>query len=330
MSTIASPTELNRFPFGQVAKWLSEGMVIPFLGAGASRIGAEEPLLPDGRGLAEELIEAMGNAFPINSTRELAKVAQYFQDNVFGRPALYDHLHQRFEKEQRNNPPGLVATILARMPRERPLFIVTTNYDSYVERAFRRAERPLCIITQNMRDSDKGVSVINLILPDGSQTQEDSRDFDWKDEERFDPDCAYLYKMHGSAHRPSPPQPDDVIITEDDYVDFIVNLGGTLSPYFPPPSLTLAFKKRPFLFLGYSLYDWNFRAFLRILTLKNAITQQNRSIAAPRNERRHWAVRLNPDEAERELWERRNVNVYAGDLREFCEHLTASWETEGR
>jgi len=121
--------------------------------------------------------------------------------------------------------------------------------------------------------------------------------------------------MHGSVHRQHPGQPDDVIITEDDYVDFMVNSGGSVSPYFPPASLTAAYKQRRFLFLGYSLYDWNFRAFLRVLTLRNALSA--------RAVRRHWAIQLNPQPLEAELWRHRNVNLYDGSLADFCDRMAS-------
>jgi SIR2-like domain len=112
--------------------------------------------------------------------------------------------------------------------------------------------------------------------------------------------------------------PDDVIITEDDYVDFMVNSGGKISPFFPPTSLLAAYKKRRFLFLGYSLYDWNFRAFLRMLTIRNALSGSEA--------RRHYAIQLNPEPIEVELWKQRNVNVYHGDLTKFCKRIIRSLE----
>ncbi len=256
----------------------------------------------------------MGGAYPHRTTDELAKVAQVFEYTVFDREALYNHLHQRFEVEQSNQDPSDVATMLAELPnRQRNLFIITTNYDSFIERAFHAAGRPICTVTQGLRGTDSNdqqMLSLDLILPDGRPKNMLSRDFALN---AFPPDCAFLFKMHGSVHVPDPDGPDNVIITEDDYVDFIVSSGGSVSPYFPPPALTREYKMRRFLFLGYSLYDWNFRAFLRVLALRNALSGKEK--------RRHWAVQLNPDPIEVDLWRHRNVNVHDGDLAQFCLRL---------
>jgi hypothetical protein len=313
---------LAQFPFGQVARWLVEGEIVPFIGAGASRIGgAPERQLPDGPGLAAELAAAMAGAFPADPGSDLPKVAQYYEYSVFDRSALYELLYSRFEDQQRSVSPPPTAGLLATMPRDsKPLFMITTNYDSMIERAFRKAQKPICVMTQNMRDPENGVSAIHLILPDGTQRIERSNEFQWKDDEFFPPDCAYLYKMHGSVHSKNPSGQDDIIITEDDYIDFITNSGGNSSPYFPPTSLNAAFKIRRFLFLGYSLSDWNFRAFLRVLEVRNALSGQAR--------RRHWAIQRAPSRLEVDLWAHRNVSLYDGDLLDFLRRLQAQWQIE--
>jgi hypothetical protein len=319
--TIGEPTTLDQFPYEQVAAWLQEGSIIPFVGAGASRVGAAEPVLPDGRGLADQLTRKMGEAFPRGEPVDLAKVSQFFEHTVFDRDALYEFLHDLFEHRQKDNMPGTVARMLAGMPREdAPLFLVTTNYDSFLERAFRAAGKPVCVITQNMRDPDGGSTKVRLTLPDGTTETEASSEFQWYDSTRFPSNCAFLFKMHGSAHRRR--GPDDLIVTEDDYIDFMVNTGGSSSPYFPPASLTAAYKQRRFLFLGYSLYDWNFRAFLRMLALRNALSG--------RQARRHWAIQYRPPSIEVDLWQQRNVTVYDGDLADFCTKIESYWPGHAR
>ena len=292
---------------------LAAGEIVPFLGAGASLVRPPDAKqVPDGKGLAAEMVKEMA-AYPPGASEDLAKVAQLYQRTVFDRDDLYALLHEQFEAEQVDQPPSDIATMLAELPRgEVPLFVVTTNYNSFVERAFRTAGRPICVITQNMRNIGESAPGVQLVLPDGSATSSDSLEFQW-DSSRFSRDCAFLFKMHGSVHGAPPQRDDDVIITEDDYIDFMVNLGGKTSYDFPPPALTKAYKARRFLFLGYSLHDWNFRAFLRLLGLRNAIS--------PREERRHWSLQLNPHKIEVDLWSHRNVNVYNGDLAEFCVRL---------
>jgi NAD-dependent SIR2 family protein deacetylase len=318
MSSTAA--HIDEFPFPQVSRWLADGSIVPFIGAGASRGSADAPSnIPDGRALADELASEMPGAVFYGVRDNLAKVAQFFQNSVFDRQALYDFLRRRLEVDQAQAPPSAVAHLLANIPQHHiPFFIITTNYDTLIERAFRQAARPLCVITQNMRDPKAGPQRLSLIYPDGGLGQEDSSEFQWSDDPRYPPGTTFLFKMHGSVHRAALDGPDDVIITEDDYVDFMVNSGGKLSSFFPPASLTAAYKKRRFLFLGYSLYDWNFRAFLRMLTIRNALSGNEA--------RRHYAIQLEPEPIEVELWKQRNVNVYDGDLSRFCERIMSSLE----
>lgn len=307
--------ELDTFPFTQAADDLAEGQLVPFLGAAASRVGVAGELdIPDGRQLAAELIARMGDAYRRTGADDLAKAAQYFESTVYDRGSLYNFVRTRLVQEQQQAGASRVAHMLATMPdRGKPLFIVTTNYDTVVEKAFAEVDRPLCVLTQNVRNPELGVHQIRFSY-EGETEVSDARDFDWYDNEQFKPNAAFLFKMHGSAHRRNIKDgDDDLIITEDDYVDFLVNL----SPYYPPPSLTAAYKKRRFLFLGYSLVDWNFRVFLRLLVMRNAVSN--------RSGKRHYAIQRDAEELDMRLWDRRNVNVYRADLATFCDKLQAEW-----
>ena len=97
----------------------------------------------------------------------------------------------------------------------------------------------------------------------------------------------------------------------------VVNTGGAVSSIYPPAALSRAFKTRRFLFLGYSLEDWNFRAFLRLLVLRNAVSGKSKL--------RHWAIQLGPSKLDEALWFQRNVHVYDGDLGKFCGRLEEAW-----
>ncbi|HYB85459.1 MAG TPA: SIR2 family protein, partial [Streptosporangiaceae bacterium] len=212
------------------------------------------------------------------------------------------------------------ATTLATMPKaSKPHFIVTTNYDTTVERAFKLAGAPLCVITQNMRDPEDGRSRVTLRLPGGQVGHEDAVSFQWSDDTQFPPGCTFLFKMHGSVHPADSELSDDLIITEDDYIDLMLNSGGAMSAMFPPVSLVAAFRKRRFLFLGYSMHDWNFR-FLRLLMLRNVLSG--------RDQLRHWAIQKSPDPLEVALWQQRNVMPFEASLEDFCDGLKTAWDSE--
>jgi hypothetical protein len=71
------------------------------------------------------------------------------------------------------------------------------------------------------------------------------------------------------------------------------------------------FQKRPFLFLGYGLYDWNLRVILRRIHTFRGNTDV-----------RSWAIETLTKPVERRLWEARGIDVYDGlTLKEFLAEL---------
>src|SRR5262245_49476351 len=102
-----------------VAHALSEGRVIPFLGAGVNlavrpdgsawRLGTHD-YLPDGRELAEHLATTFN--YPQGETRELVRVSQY-ASVVQGQGPLYLELREIFDADY---PPGPLHRLLARLP----------------------------------------------------------------------------------------------------------------------------------------------------------------------------------------------------------------------
>src|SRR5262245_60654788 len=123
-----------------VAQGLSEGRVIPFLGAGvnlavrpdgsAGTVGNRDSL-PNGRELADYL--AARFHYPKDETRELVRVSQY-ASVVQGQGPLYLELREIFDADY---PPGPLHTLLARLPgiwrakgyKPRYPLLMTTNYD---------------------------------------------------------------------------------------------------------------------------------------------------------------------------------------------------------
>jgi len=306
---------LDDFPYSQVAEWLHQGTLVPFLGAGASLAGVGSPNgLPTGAELAAELVTRMGPGYLGEVNDSLPKVAQYFERSRFDRRTLHEYIHHRFASPNETRATASVPDLLARIGTTRqPFIIVTTNYDTQVELAFKQQSKPLYVISQHLTSRDYGITHVSIEGPDGQTRWEYANEFLYEDRDLFPHDAVFLYKMHGSAHR----RPDDdrfsVVITEDDYADMLAHCGGKPASYIPPMSFTVAFKKRRFLFLGYSLSDWNFRLMMRLLELRNTLTATGQL--------RHFAVQLTTDPIDEVLWRQRGVTLFAGDLSIFSERL---------
>jgi hypothetical protein len=130
---------------------------------------------------------------------------------------------------------------------------------------------------------------------------------------------SIIYKMHGSIDR-SKPDGSNYVITEEDYVRFLSGL-SPVGLSLVPPRLKTELIPRSFLFLGYSLADWNFRVMLDMLS---SASNNN-----PKDEQRSWAIQRNPDRVEARLWDKKAVNVYDLDLGLFTDRLASELQEAG-
>jgi hypothetical protein len=190
-----------------------------------------------------------------------------------------------------------------------PLY-VTTNYDDLLERALAprdphvlvdRLDRGLIIKTKNgapeLIDRTGGDLRNRLTNPETGK-----------------PTAPILFKMHGSVDRKDRIN-DSYLITEEDYVDYL----GRDQGHYVPPYIEELMRRKNFLFLGYSLEDWNVRVILRKL-----LESMPSGAGDSRGEKvRFWAIVRGLSEAEQKVWQSQNLNVYQMDLVTFAERLAA-------
>jgi hypothetical protein len=116
--------------------------------------------------------------------------------------------------------------------------VITTNYDRLFERAlFAVGKDPI------MRIYDR--------TPDRL-----TKDFPGKP----DPKHPWFFKMHGCIS-----DPDSIVVTDEDYINFVMRMGDTEAFHPVPQKLRVQFKEWPTLFVGYSLLDYNLRLLFRTL-----------------------------------------------------------------
>jgi hypothetical protein len=299
-------------PCGVIANRMKAGKVIPFLGAGASFVGrppgaAWDPerslFLPSGRELSRFL--AQETSFPDENEADkdnLAKVASYYAD-VNGRPVLRERLRDVLNRDV---PCGPIHQLLAEVPAHQ--VIVVTNYDMLVEKAFQAAGKPYDLVIHPADRKDIASAV--LWWPHGAAEPI------VRAPNELDIDLArttVIYKMHGTID-PGDPAWDNFVITEEDYVDFLSRMTANTAV----PSLFYEhFRERSFLFLGYSLGDWNLRVILKNLS----------RLLSPRRGHQEdeplpsWAIQYHPSELERTLWKNRNVSIFDMTVDDFVQRM---------
>jgi SIR2-like domain len=306
-------------PYGGIWNRIKAGKVVPFLGAGASMAGRpgnatwdpDRPqFLPSGADLAQFLADEAN--FPkaddprdpgYHDRRDLAKVSSYYADTV-GRGPLRERLRDVLLRP--DYQPGPLHQFLAAVPS--PQVIVSTNYDTLLEQAFQAAGKPYDLVVYVSDGDELAESVLWWRHGATDPTHVHAADLD------IDlATTSVIYKMHGTViTRLS--DFDSFVITEDDYVNYLAQIDSAV-----PAVLATHFSRRSFLFLGYSLRDWNLRVILKNLSKPFATRAAQRGRAE--EQLPSWAILRKPSPVEQVLWSKRLVQIFDVDLDEFVTNI---------
>jgi SIR2-like domain len=308
--------------YSLVAELLVDGEIVPFLGAGANLAdrpdGARwEPgaFLPSGRELAGALAER--SRYPQPGEADLLRVSQYV-GAILGEGQLYRYLHSIFDADY---PPTSLHRALARVPallRSRgrsQVILVTTNYDDLLERALREATEAFDVVWyEAKRGPLRGRFVHRLQSGDVVPIERPNKYTGLALEER-----PVVLKLHGAIDRDDAKR-DSYVVTEDSYIDYL--MGGDVGEQLPV-SVRERMAESHFLFLGYSMRDWNLRVVL------------NRIWGAQQLDLKSWAVQLEPAdpgarEIEEALWrDRGDVDLLYVPLKDYVTQLEAELTAAG-
>jgi len=277
----------------------------PFIGSGACA-----GTLPLGSDIAREW--AKKHNYPLSDTDDLARVSQFLaiMDPIFPK----EEIQALFKKvpppdfTKVDEPHALLADL------NLPVYI-TTNYDSFMYQA----------LENRQRDPKRELCRWNKIIENETSsvfgTEEQRTDY------KPTPANPLVYHLHGHYEKPQ-----SLVLTEDDYLNFLVNLSSE-SQAVLPPVIRAAMAQTSLLFIGYSLSDWNFRVLFRGLIGSGGSSHGYPSIA----------VQLTPESLVDNSEEGRNraqeylnnyfatiqqikVKVYWGDVKEFTTELRQRWE----
>ncbi|HEX9598983.1 MAG TPA: BTAD domain-containing putative transcriptional regulator [Gaiellaceae bacterium] len=271
--------------FEEVLRTLLHGRLVAVLGADvgelAGRLAERFDYLEDGAGLP--------------------RVAQYVSV-MKGSGPLYDELHALLDADV---PPTAVHRFFASIPpvlRERGVphqLIVTTSYDLALEAAFLEAGEEFDVVSYVATGPARGKFC--HITPDGRGRLIDLPNT-YATELSLERRTVIL-KLHGQVDRGPEREWESFVVTEDDYIDYLaqVDLSGAV-----PVSLAAKLRRSHFLFLGYTMADWNLRVILNRLWSDQPLSY------------RSWAVQPEPMPLEREFWRRRDVEVHELPLEQYA------------
>jgi SIR2-like domain len=263
---------------------IADGLCTPFLGAGATAHAL--PLASD---IAREW--AARHRYPLDDSDDLARVAQFLavrHDPMFPKDLIGSALGGLPPPDF--DAPDEPHAALARLPLR---IFMTTNYDGSMASALRAAGKHPRTEICRWNDSPALADVPSPLEDDGYVPS---------------PAAPLVYHLHGQLG-----QPESLVLTEDDYLDFLVALSR--EPGLLPHPIQRALANTSLLFIGYRLADWNFRVLHRGLVAALAASLRRVSVT----------VQLHTGEAERDYlssyFDALNLRVYWGTAEEFVTEL---------
>jgi SIR2-like domain len=309
-----------------IASDVLEGRVVPVLGAGVNlcerpsslKWGIDSGFLPSAAELAEHLADrsayipdryrpredTAGGVETFEPVFDLIRVSQYVEV-LKGSVDLYRALHDVFDREYE---PSVVHWFLARLASaglgSEPLLVITTNYDFALENAFRAVEVPYDLVTYvtDFPRNQRGRFTHSQWEP-GRQAESEPKvstnSNKYTDVGAMRP---AIVKIHGAAKRGGDYKQDNYVISEDDYIDYLMQPNTT---NLLPVTIRERLSESHFLFLGYSLRDWNLRVLLKRIWEAQWLST------------RSWSVRLDADEMDESFWHQQGVLTLRHPLREY-------------
>ncbi len=303
------------------------GRLVPFLGAGVNLCGRPEGVqwrqgqyLPSGTELATHLGESF--SYPAPDPQDLMRIAQYPQDLMriaqyvalmSGGGPLYDNLQEIFTADY---SPTAVHQLLAMVPallrakgyRRCHQLIMTTNYDDLMERTLSSADEQFDVVKYVAANEKRGGYFEHSLWPhDSEPVPIDTNEYGDLPIELPGGNLTrtIVLKLHGAVDR-SDAQQSSFVITEDDYIEYLAgrNVSNPL-----PKQIEAKLQKSNFLFLGYSLRDWNLRVILRRIW-----GSQKRSYPS-------WAIQKDTDVLDQKFWVRHEVELLSVRLEDYVTQL---------
>jgi len=300
-------SKLDEKQWTRLLKRIRDGKCTPFLGAGVNY-----GILPLGSDIAKDF--AKEYEYPLDDYSDLARVAQFLaisQDPMYPKEEILDMLSDQLRNWEKTvtlpdffKAPDEPLSILAQLPI--PIYM-TTNYDNLMMRALeahlKKPRRELCRWNKYVRE----------------RLKDEPSFFDSAADIEPSPATPVVFHLHGHDQ-----VPESLVLTENDYLDFLVNISRQQD--LLPPRIQEALAGTTLLFIGYQLADWDFRVLFRGLVDSMEASLRRISVAVqlppncPQADKREYQQKYLS-----EYFSDIKVEVYWGTAKEFTNELGERW-----
>jgi SIR2-like domain/TIR domain len=304
----------------RIAAHLAGGSVVTVIGSGANAVDRDGPWQHGAGSLpnASELARHLARSFGVGSeSDDLARISQIVSLTE-GRVDLDHVLRELLIKVECE--PSSIHRFAARLPgrlrdleHERYQLIVTTNYDSALERAFEAVHEPYELVVFIATGEHRGRFVhVPWWDPDGRGPTPITVPNEYVElpiDEEGALERTVIVKLHGGGVDlgPAGQLRENFVITEDDYIGYLTQ--SPISGLIPLQILN-KLRESHFLFLGYRMRDWTLRVFLQRIWGEQRVGA------------RSWAVEdPGVDTVDRELWDHFGVHVIEQPVLDFLNEV---------
>ncbi len=311
---------------------IKRGQCTPIIGP-----GLYEPYLGAPREIAQRWAEAYHYPMAPHERESLPQVAQYLTINQYQR-APYDELEEYLQGEIQSRFADTLPKDLrqGRVPLDELLNVVgaRSRQDHPYEPHEALAQLPLPIfittnpdglLTSALKDSGKDPQVV--LCPWNEYIEQIESIYDREPDYFPTPQRPLVYHLFGRID-----EPDSLVLTEDDYFDFLIGVTGNKD--LIPSAVRRALADSALLFLGFQMDDWNFRVLFRSI-----LSQQGGS---RRDRYAHIAAQIEPEEGRNLEPERAraylenyfakgaDISLFWGSPEDFIKELISRWTESNR
>jgi hypothetical protein len=299
--------------------------------------GLFEPLFGSLREIAQRWAETYHYPMAPHERESLPQVAQFLAVNqapIFPRVELEEYLLKEIPNQHREELP---AELLQGSP----------SLDQLINAvgASRRARDPLepnkilaqlpipIYFTTNL-DNMLGGALVEagkdpqiLLCPWNEYGEQAETIFDREEDYVPTPERPVVYHLFGRLA-----EPDSVVLTEDDYFDFLIGVTGNQA--LIPPVVRRVLTDSSLLFLGHQMYEWNFRVLFRSILSKQG--------GGRLDQYAHIAAQIDPEEGpiqapdgartylEKYFSKGTEISIFWGSVQDFLSELFRRWKAGGQ
>lgn len=303
---------------------IRKGKCTPIIGP-----GLYEKVVGSPRRIAQRWAEAYHYPMAPHERESLPQVAQYLTINQYER-APYDELEEYLENETQRRHKNILPADLQGGQASLDELIEAVGayrrqrYPNEPHKALAELDLPLYITTNvdNMMAAaleEAGKDPQVMLCPWNEFVEQDVESIYDREPDYFPTaERPLVFHLFGQLD-----EPDSVVLTEDDYFDFLIGITGNKE--LIPKAVRRALADSALLFLGFQMDDWNFRVLFRSI-----LSQQG---GGRRGRYAHIAAQIEPEEGrilepdrarrylEKYFAEGADINLFWGSAEDFLKEL---------